>query len=338
MLLLLIVISENIIPLRRDFAEVWQKDIMYYLKFFNIMTKEIGDINLGRMTNGAHYLFMSDILARAKADEHVMANCGERVEVLDDAVAQEDVDLKISQKSLFTDYIAQADRERDVHLMLYHKALESYYELSAPAYAEAVRILMQHWKDYGLDPQMQLDRETGMLINFINDLETKYANEVETLGFGNFVSNIKAANECVREQTAARTEERMGQRVGALKNSRKNSDVGYRLLIKTVNAHAWLEGDAEYGDFIDYVNTQIKHYKREVLGQKTDSSAGTPDDAPAEGGGDTTPDETPGEGGTPSGGETPDTGGSDSGTEEGGTTPPATGGGDDDDNGGSLVG
>lgn len=39
-----------------------------------------------------------------------------------------------------------------------------------------------------------------------------------------------------------------------------------------VNVLALVEGEADYAAFIDYVNTQITHYKREVLGQKTAAS------------------------------------------------------------------
>ena len=39
-----------------------------------------------------------------------------------------------------------------------------------------------------------------------------------------------------------------------------------------VNAYALIEGDSKYLSFIDYVNTEIVHYKREVIGQKSGSS------------------------------------------------------------------
>lgn len=115
---------------------------------------------------------------------------------------------------------------------------------------------------------MQLDRETGMLLNLVTDLEGKFKAEVETLALTPFVTNLKAANERVRTLTASRTEERMAVPVGALKASRKASDEAYRALVKMVNALALVEGEADYAAFIDYVNTEITHYKREVLGQK----------------------------------------------------------------------
>ena len=67
---------------------------------------------------------------------------------------------------------------------------------------------MQHIKDYAIDPKMQLDKETGLLMNFIDDLEKKYSSEVQTLSLGAFVTALKAANEKVRTLTATRTDER----------------------------------------------------------------------------------------------------------------------------------
>ena len=60
----------------------------------------------------------------------------------------------------------------------------------------------------------------------------------------------------------------MGVTVGALKAARTASDTAYRALVKMVNALALVLGEKDYTAFIDYVNTEITHYKREVLGKK----------------------------------------------------------------------
>lgn len=171
--------------------------------------------------------------------------------------------------------------------------------------AKAAKVLTQHIKDYAINPKMQLDKETGLLINFIDDLEKKYAEEVKTLSLSAFVTALKAAYEKMRTLTATRIDERMAKAVGALKTSRKASDEAYRLLVKFVNAYALIEGDSKYLSFIDYVNTEIVHYKREVIGQKSGSSqtSGTT-------------------GGTSSRGSTGGSaGGTTGGTTSGGTTP-----------------
>lgn len=50
--------------------------------------------------------------------------------------------------------------------------------------------------------------------------------------------------------------------------------------MKMINALAMVEGVENYEEFIDYVNTEIVHYKREVLNQKASRPGGTEDISP----------------------------------------------------------
>ena len=230
--------------------------------------KEIYDINIQRMNNGAHFTFVSNILARAEADTAVKGKASELVSNFKTAVNAEDEALKISQKSLLTDDIAKADIDRDALYAGYKKAVEAFLAMPIADMAQAAKILSQHIKDYKINTADQLDKETGLLVNFISDLEDKYAAQVAKLGLTAFVTNLKEANERVRTLTLQRTNEKIGITVGALKTARTASDDAYRALVKMVNALALVFGEKDYTAFIDYVNTEITHYKREVLGQK----------------------------------------------------------------------
>ena len=230
--------------------------------------KEIYDINIQRMNNGAHFTFVSNILARAEADTTVKGKASELVSNFKAAVSAEDEALKISQKSLLTDEIAKADSDRDALYAGYKKAVEGFLAMPIADMAQAAKILSQHIKDYKINTADQLDKETGLLVNFISDLEDKYAAQVAKLGLTAFVTNLKEANERVRTLTLQRTNEKIGITVGALKTARTASDDAYRALVKMVNALALVYGEKDYTAFIDYVNTEITHYKREVLGQK----------------------------------------------------------------------
>ena len=230
--------------------------------------KEIYDINIQRMNNGAHFTFVSNILARAEADTAVKGKASELVSNFKAAVAAEDEALKISQKSLLTDEIAKADSDRDALYAGYKKAVEGFLAMPIADMAQAAKILSQHIKDYKINTADQLDKETGLLVNFITDLEDKYATQVAKLGLTAFVTNLKEANERVRTLTLQRTNEKIGITVGALKTARTASDDAYRALVKMVNALALVFGEKDYTAFIDYVNTEITHYKREVIGQK----------------------------------------------------------------------
>ena len=247
--------------------------------------KEIYDINIQRMNNGAHFTFVSNILARAEADTTVKSKASELVSNFKAAVAAEDEALKISQKSLLTDEIAKADNDRDALYAGYKKAVEGFLAMPIADMAQAAKILAQHIKDYKISTSDQLDKETGLLVNFISDLEDKYSAQVATLGLTAFVTNMKEANERVRTLTLQRTNEKMGVTVGALKTARTASDNAYRALVKMVNALALVFGEKDYTSFIDYVNTEVTHYKREVIGQKASapstsgSSSVTPSDS-----------------------------------------------------------
>ena len=267
--------------------------------------KEIYDINIQRMNNGAHFTFVSNILARAEADTTVKGKASELVSNFKAAVAAEDEALKISQKSLLTDEIAKADSDRDALYAGYKKAVEGFLAMPIADMAQAAKILSQHIKDYKINTADQLDKETGLLVNFISDLEDKYAAQVAKLGLTAFVTNLKEANERVRTLTLQRTNEKISITVGALKTARTASDDAYRALVKMVNALALVFGEKDYTAFIDYVNTEFTHYKREVIGQKVkapstsgSSSVTTPDNGnkPSSGG------STSGSGSKPSGG------------------------------------
>lgn len=268
--------------------------------------KEIYDINIQRMNNGAHFTFVSNILARAEADTAVKEKASELVSNFKTAISAEDEALKISQKSLLTDEIAKADSDRDALYAGYKKAVEGFLAMPIADMAQAAKVLAQHIKDYKINTADQLDKETGLLVNFISDLEDKYAAQVAKLGLTAFVTNLKEANERVRTLTLQRTNEKISITVGALKTARTASDDAYRALVKMVNALTLVFGEKDYTAFIDYVNTEITHYKREVLGKKA-TAPSTSGSSAVDSGSTSTPsggDSTSGTGSSSSGSST----------------------------------
>ncbi len=247
--------------------------------------EQVQTIYLGGMNNAAHFLFVSNVADRAQKDAAVAEKCAAQVDALKKAVAEEDENLQISAKSLTTDKIAAADRLRDQLYAGYKKAVKGYLDFPVEDIAEAAAALSQHIKDYKINPHAQLDKETGLLVNFIQDLEGKFKAQVEALSLAAFVAQLKAANENVRELTAQRTDERSAKTAGALKAARAASDEAYRDLVSHVNARALIEGDAEYAAFIAYANTEIEHFKQEVLGgtkKKSATAADTTENAETE--------------------------------------------------------
>jgi hypothetical protein len=110
------------------------------IKILSIM-KEIYDINIQCMNNGAHFTFVSNILTRAEADTAVKGQASELVGNFKAAVAAEDEALKISKKSLLTDEIAKADSDRDALYTGYKKAVEGFLAMPIADMAQAAKIL-----------------------------------------------------------------------------------------------------------------------------------------------------------------------------------------------------
>lgn len=286
----------------------------------------INAITLVGCSNSAHFIYMKRILERAQKDTNVTATCAAQVQNLKAAYADEDEALKISQKSTFTDEITAADGDRDRLYSAYKKMVENMLGFSEPDMAQAAKALAQNLKNYGISTSMQLERETGLIYNMLQDLEGKLAPHVETLGLGAVIKKLKDANDRVEELTVKRTDAGKAKITGQMKKCRLASDAAYKKLVAVVNALALLQEEnpqqltnptATLDDFINYVNAEVARFKREVLGQTTgaatpaEGSGETPGDTPGgddgkeeEGGGTsptpdpTTPDPTPGTGGT----------------------------------------
>lgn len=286
--------------------------------------KQVAIFARENMPNGSHYSFNQSVINRFKNDGKISqkAQLLPLFSLYEQAFLVEEEKFKLSQKSEFTDTLNELDTARDDAYMGFKGIVEGYAKVPDAGMKAASKALGQLITDYRIDVRVQRDQESGLLSNFIADLQGKCAPHVQTLHLEEVVQVMKTANDnyiAVREN---RTEERMLKEKNALDNARKATDAAYRNFIAMVNALALVEGDADYADFIDYMNTLISEYKAEVLNQKPTSTTPTTPDPDNSG---TTEPETPGTGGDDNGGTTP--------TPDP-TPDPDTGGDDDDDEGG----
>ena len=254
--------------------------------------KHIEPISLEHMSNGSHFLFITDTVGLATADAKVKTKVTAELTALQTALKAEDDALALSKANLLSGEIKTLDAERDKHYKALRKAIKFFLSHPDAELVKAAQRLERLLKDYNIDPKMQLDRETGLLLNLISDLETKSAADVTALSLTPVVQAMKQANDKLREVTRARANDRAVQIVGQLKQAQHASDEAYRTLIQKVNALAVVEGEADYADFISKMNEQVKHYKQEVLPKAKKKGDGK---QPGDGG-------KPGEGKKPGGG------------------------------------
>ena len=255
--------------------------------------KHIEPISLEHMNNGSHFLFITDTVGLATADAKVKTKVTAELTALQTALKAEDDALALSKANLLSGEIKTLDTERDKHYKALRKAITFFLNHPDAEQVKAAQRLERLLKDYNIDPKMQLDRETGLLLNLIGDLETKSAADVTALALTPVVQAMKQANDKLREVTRARANDRAVQIVGQLKQAQHASDEAYRTLVQKVNALAVVEGEADYADFISKMNEQVKHYKQEVLPKAKKKDGG----------------KQPGDGGKPGEGKKPGEGG-----------------------------
>ena len=259
--------------------------------------KQIEPIKLGIMSNGSHFLFITDAVGLATADAKVKTKVTAELTALQTALKAEDDALALSKANLLSKEIKAIDAERDKHYKALRKAITFFLNHPDAELVKAAARLEQLLKDYNINPAMQLDRETGLLLNLISDLETKSAADVTALALTPVVQAMKQANDKLREVTRARANDRAVQIVGQLRQAQHASDEAYHTLVQKVNALAVVEGEADYADFISKMNEQVKHYKQEVLTKakkkgdgKQPGDGGKPGEGKKPGGGGNKPD------------------------------------------------
>ena len=229
------------------------------------MVNEIDGITLTALNNGAHYNFIQAVLDWADENETIKAKIPSDIAALKAAFKKEGECIRTMKKSELTRLISENDELRDGSYTGYKSVVKGMLALPNGDIKSAAERLWNHLKDYNIHASDQLDNQTGLMTSFIDGLETKYKNEVATLGISTLVAAMKEANENVRTLIAERNTEQSKKTPGATKAARAVTDEAYRMLVKKVNALALIEGDAPYLKFITTLNAQITRYKREAL-------------------------------------------------------------------------
>ena len=227
--------------------------------------KQIKKIDIGHFGNAAHILFVRTAVGRAEACEALKTKATEELKALKKALEKEDELFVQSQKDLTTDDMKEADKRRDVLYRALKKAVEAAVDFPVKASSDAGIRLRQLLKDHEIDPKMQLDKETSLLMNLTADLKGKLADDVALLGLTPLVVELAQSNDLFYKLAEARIDNQALVVLGQMKVLRAASDEAYRVLVRKANALAVIEGEAAYADFIDKMNAEIKHYKEQAM-------------------------------------------------------------------------
>ncbi len=216
---------------------------------------------LKQLTQGASFQFQKDTLESAAKNETITQKLAVEIAEWKAAFNTFDEKLKLSRKSLITDEIKAADEERDRVYQQYRRTIKAYLDFIVPEKAEAAKVLWQNLKDYAINTKWNLTQQIGMTENLLQDLDSKYTEQVKALDLTLVTAALKAKNETVAQLIQQRNKEQAGRIVGETFAARQESEKLYKAFAEVLNAYSLIEGPEAYSDFIDQVNADIRRLK-----------------------------------------------------------------------------
>lgn len=235
------------------------------------MEKQVDTIALSRFSNYAHFNYMDVVYKNLSSLLILGEKLKTELPIFKEKLDNENEVLVQSRKNDLTEVIEAGDDKRDSGLSGYAQVVKGFLFLRSGEQYEAAKKLNQHLSDYKLSPQMSLVKQTGAMKNFLEDLETTYTSQVTSLGLTPFVTMMKEGNTAVDTNLQARDARSAGKMKAAVLTARSETDEIYNKIIMKINALAIVDevNADEYGQLIDELNAQIKHYKEQELTPKT---------------------------------------------------------------------
>ncbi|MDR0938143.1 MAG: DUF6261 family protein [Mediterranea sp.] len=282
------------------------------------MAKGVKPISLYKLSNGAHYAFHDAVLSRIESDPKIKQKVPVQLERYRKAIQAENEALVLSKKNLLSDEIAEADSMRDTAYTAFKGCVKAFASIANADTQPAGKRLAQLLKDYNINVHDALYKQTGLMINLLEDLEGKYKPDVNTLSLNKLVDFMRAGNDKVRLGMAERNEQDSVKVTGAAAKARDLIDEIYDGIMQSLQAYAIVEATKDYDAFfasitqlVDYYNKRyikLKGKKRPTNGKTGDTNADDKDKEEKKEGGDAPGEEIPdpiAPPSTPTGGDTP---------------------------------
>lgn len=247
--------------------------------------KEIRNIDLTKVNNGAHRMFMESVAKiLAEYEQAIAAHPKTKMLTAEfgKLLQQEKACMGLSRTSLRTAQIAEADHERDMLFTGFKAVVRAFTKGTNPETKAAAKTIWLDIAGYRINNRMQLERQTGVLYILTKKCLTQHAEEIELLHLTQYVKQLAASNDKVSQLLNLRLDEQTGIVKGALRATRLKMDEQFRLVVKAINARMFLNDDESLVPIADFINEMVRRYKREVIPHHKAKATDEESDAPNE--------------------------------------------------------
>jgi hypothetical protein len=188
-------------------------------------------------------------------------------EVLRACVAKEDLCYKVVRKSNISALKEKSDHARDMIILSIKDIIKSalrHFDENICEAAKRLKILFDAHDNPQPIIKLPYDAETAAIKNLLQDLEGKFAADVEITGLTTWVKELRKRNDDFEELAKAYNEQQSEKPLYRPKEVRKETDQAYQDLLTVIKGNIIDEadgkGEALYTPFITELNTLVKHY------------------------------------------------------------------------------
>jgi len=221
---------------------------------------KINAINTNRLRNDAHFQFHTE--NKNLIEEQTPQAL--KIELLFEEYVplynKVDIAFKKIVKSSITEQIQEADRLRDEIWKGLTDSNKTALRHFNPTVREAAKRIQIVFDTYGNIARKSLNEQTSATYNILQELEGKYATDVQTVGLWYWVAELKARNIAFANLVRDRVDESSLKVDTVLRKARIQLDEKYNAIVERINALVVVEGAENYEPFIRKLNINIAKY------------------------------------------------------------------------------
>lgn len=229
---------------------------------------KIEKLKLTNLQNAEHFQFHTNVIRLIKETTPAAIKSEAEYAAYTKIFADEDEIMKRITMSAITMQIADADAERDQ----FFRSMVDYYNSSRGHFNDAVREaaarLFPVFSAFDDLPGEALANQSADTYNFIQELQTKHAEDCITTGLVQWLDELKKRNKAVDDLMYERYEETAARPGLVLRDVRLQVDAAYVTIADRVDALALIEGGAVYDTFIATLNAIIDRAKNTLAARR----------------------------------------------------------------------
>lgn len=224
--------------------------------FYPIHTSMIKSTNLTRLSHDDYFQNMNLTLAFLKQEDLEQLNLTEAATAFEQAFVAYDEAFKQARKTGLVDTKNAIDMARDNLAIGFQQTLKALLRFPDDAVQAAATRILDIWNKYGgtAIAHMRQGAESTAITNALQEITEE---DLTTIGEKRWTDKLREENDRFIAIHARKTEKEAEYVAGLLAKARKEMDAQFRRLCQSIDALAFLNGEAAYKPLADNINQLV---------------------------------------------------------------------------------